>query len=78
MGFYLSAAEGYFPKKACLALTSQSTPAVVWVRHQRHHQEHIPSAEDPMLEQKGQLQFSPKCLKLPLALLHLPTQNQSP
>lgn len=49
-----------------------------WARHQRSHQEHITNAEDPLLELKGQLQFFPKCPTPPLALLPLPTQNQSP
>lgn len=78
--FFLSSAKRNLPQKPCMALPSQGTPEVIWARDQRHNQEHIPSAEDPMLELKGQLQFFPKYPTTPLALLplhHLPTQNQS-
>lgn len=74
LGFVLLSAKRHFPKKPCMALTTQSTPA----RHQRHHPQHIPNTEHPMLELKGQSQFFPKCPTLVLTLLHLPTENQSP
>lgn len=54
--------------------------------HGPHHPGHTRSGQDtrgttrstsPVLELKGQLQIFSKCPTPPLALLHLPTQNQS-